>query len=217
MVLASFPRSLAEKICRHQDRGLRVAATRPDRPLWFQIRSAGELCMFLAVVIVLSPLWIWKPEYTILDLAIWKGLLSSLASWAVSGSGWLPRSGREVHRIADSSGASQKGSFPTTMRRWGRLTRNSGPASVASPDDRASPNSASVSPLPVVSPGSPRLLTWSTQPMRRNDTNRPRLITHGVPARRPGGKRDERTKGHRSIDRRPETHRAHESRHRNTT
>ena len=51
-----------------------MAATRPDRPLWFQIRSAGGLCMFLAVVIVLSPLWIWKPEYTILDLAILEGI-----------------------------------------------------------------------------------------------------------------------------------------------
>ena len=51
-----------------------MAATRQDRPLWFQIRSAGALCLFLAIVIGLSPLWIWKPEYTILHLVLLEGV-----------------------------------------------------------------------------------------------------------------------------------------------
>src|SRR5437867_12691036 len=57
-----------------RDMRFRMAATRQDRPLWFQIRSAGALCLFLAIVIGLSPLWIWKPEYTILHLVLLEGV-----------------------------------------------------------------------------------------------------------------------------------------------
>src|SRR2546428_1124348 len=65
-----------------------MATRRPDRPLWFQIRSVGALGVILGIVIGLSPLRV--PGYTILDLVVSEGValsvgvLGGIGLWAAA-------------------------------------------------------------------------------------------------------------------------------------